>query len=132
MIRRDREFADWAPEEGADEALVMLRQWRGLFAGSHGAGKLAGTPSDTAKVVTGQFGNPKIAAPNGFTPQALKRWESIPGEVRQRLLRNVWCAHCSKETTIAHFAGRIERGDLILAGQCNRCHGDVARVIEGA
>jgi cupin fold WbuC family metalloprotein len=27
-----REFADWAPEEGADEALVMLREWRQLFA----------------------------------------------------------------------------------------------------
>lgn len=26
-----REFAEWAPEEGADEALVMLRQWRARF-----------------------------------------------------------------------------------------------------
>jgi predicted O-linked N-acetylglucosamine transferase (SPINDLY family) len=26
-----REFADWAPEEGMDEARVMLRKWRGLF-----------------------------------------------------------------------------------------------------
>lgn len=26
-----REFADWAPEEGTAEALVMLREWRGLF-----------------------------------------------------------------------------------------------------
>jgi len=26
-----REFADWAPEEGAAEALVLLREWRGLF-----------------------------------------------------------------------------------------------------
>ncbi len=26
-----REFADWAPEEGTAEALVLLRQWRGLF-----------------------------------------------------------------------------------------------------
>ena len=26
-----REFADWAPEEGTAEALVMLRKWRGLF-----------------------------------------------------------------------------------------------------
>lgn len=110
----------------------MLRQWRGLFAGSLEAGKLAVTAADTARVVTGQFGNPKIAAPTSFTPQALKRWESIPGEVRQRLLRNVWCAHCRTSVTIAHFTGRIERGDLILTGQCNQCHGEVARVIEGA
>ncbi len=26
-----REFADWAPEEGTAEALVLLRKWRGLF-----------------------------------------------------------------------------------------------------
>lgn len=26
-----REFADWAPEEGAAEAQVLLREWRGLF-----------------------------------------------------------------------------------------------------
>ena len=26
-----REFADWAPEEGTAEALVLLRQWRGVF-----------------------------------------------------------------------------------------------------
>jgi hypothetical protein len=26
-----REFADWAPEEGTAEALVLLREWRGLF-----------------------------------------------------------------------------------------------------
>ncbi len=26
-----REFADWAPEEGTAEALVMLLEWRGLF-----------------------------------------------------------------------------------------------------
>lgn len=26
-----REFADWSQEEGTPEALVLLRQWRGLF-----------------------------------------------------------------------------------------------------
>ena len=26
-----REFADWAPEEGTDEALALLREWRSLF-----------------------------------------------------------------------------------------------------
>lgn len=33
--------------------------------------------------------------------------------------------------TITHFTGRIERGDLILTGQCIQCHGEVARVVEG-
>ena len=74
----------------------------------------------------------KPVAPTSFTPQALKRWEAIPGEIRQRLLRNVWCGDCRTSVTITHFTGRIERGDLILTGQCNQCHGEVARVIEGA
>ena len=26
-----REFANWSPEEGTAEALVLLREWRGLF-----------------------------------------------------------------------------------------------------
>lgn len=26
-----REFADWAPEEGTAQALILLRQWRGWF-----------------------------------------------------------------------------------------------------
>ncbi len=106
-----REFADWAAEEGAEEAMLFLRQWRELFAG--------------------EFRSPKIAAPISFTPQALKRWESIPGEIRQRLLRNVWCGDCGTSVTITHFTGRIERGDLILTGQCGQCQGEVARVIEG-
>ena len=28
---RPREFADWAPEEGTEDALALLRNWRGLF-----------------------------------------------------------------------------------------------------
>lgn len=99
---------------------------------SDAAGKVADSASDVANVVTGKFRVQEVVAPTSFTPQALKFWEAIPGETRQRLLRNVWCAHCSKETTITQFTGRIQRGDLILSGQCNKCQGEVARVIEGA
>lgn len=66
-----------------------------------------------------------------FTKPARQRWESIPADVRQRLLSNVWCGHCSRETTITHFTGTIKGGGLRLLGQCAACHGDVARVIEG-
>jgi len=30
-----------------------------------------------------------------FTQSARKRWESIPANIRQRLLTNVWCAHAA-------------------------------------
>jgi hypothetical protein len=67
-----------------------------------------------------------------FTQSARQRWESIPANIRQRLLTNVWCTHCRREVTITNFSGTINRGDLLLVGKCAECHGDVARVIEGA
>ena len=30
-LQGPREFADWAPEEGTEEALGLLREWRRLF-----------------------------------------------------------------------------------------------------
>ncbi len=67
-----------------------------------------------------------------FTKPARQRWESIPADIRKRLLSNVWCGHCRHETTITHFSGAIKGGDLLLVGKCTACHGDVARVIEGS
>ncbi|MCI1191613.1 hypothetical protein MOJ79_07145 [Calidifontimicrobium sp. SYSU G02091] len=66
-----------------------------------------------------------------FTKPARQRWESIPADIRKRLLSNVWCGHCRHETTITHCSGAIKGGDLLLVGKCTACHGDVARVIEG-
>ena len=70
------------------------------------------------------------SSPN-FTNLARQRWESIPADIRQRLLSNVWCAHCSHKTTITNFTGTLKGGDLLLVGQCPECQGEVARVIEG-
>lgn len=67
-----------------------------------------------------------------FTRLARQRWESIPDDIRQRLLVNVWCGQCRHEVTITNFSVAIKGGDLLLVGKCTECHGDVARVIEGA
>ena len=67
-----------------------------------------------------------------FTKPARQRWESIPADIRRRLLSNVWCGPCRHETTITDFSGAIKGGDLLLAGKCTECLGDVARVIEGS
>ena len=40
-----------------------------------------------------------------FTKPARQRWESTPADIRQRLSSNVWCGHCSHETTITNFTG---------------------------
>jgi hypothetical protein len=67
-----------------------------------------------------------------FTNRARLRWESIPADIRKRLLSNVWCGHCNHETTITNFTGTIKGGDLLLVGQCAECRNEVARVIEGS
>ena len=67
-----------------------------------------------------------------FTKPARQRWESIPADIRKRLLSNVWCGHCRHETTITNFSGTIKGGDLLLVGQCAECRSNVARVIEGS
>ncbi|MEZ5740837.1 MAG: hypothetical protein R3E68_16180 [Burkholderiaceae bacterium] len=38
-----------------------------------------------------------------FTKPARQRWESIPADIHQRLLSNVWCGQCRRETTITNF-----------------------------
>lgn len=67
-----------------------------------------------------------------FTRPARQRWESIPADIRQRLLSNVWCGHCGHEVAITDFSGTMKGGDLLLVGHCAECQGEVARVIEGA
>ena len=67
-----------------------------------------------------------------FTKPARQRWDSIPTNIRQRLLSIVWCGSCRHEVTITHFSGTIKGGDLLLVGKCAECNGDVARVIEGS
>lgn len=129
LVKGAAERAGDLAGQAVDLTSAVARKTAGLA--SDAAGKVADSASDVANVVTGKFRTHEALPPTSFTPQALKRWESIPGEARQRLLRNVWCVHCSQETTITHFTGRIQRGDLILTGQCGKCQGEVARVIEG-
>ena len=67
-----------------------------------------------------------------FTKPARQRWESIPVDIRQRLLPNVRCGQCRHETTITNFSGTIKGGDLLLVGQCAERRSDVSWVIEGS
>lgn len=76
--------------------------------------------------------SPTVESLPTFTQPARQRWEAIPADIRQRLLSNVWCGRCRHEVTITNFSGTIKGRDLLLVGKCAECHGDVARVIEGA
>jgi len=72
----------------------------------------------------------KQTVDGSFTPKAKKIWEAIPGIIQFKILNNVWCVHCRKESSIGNLTGKIESGMLVLRGTCTKCGGEVARVIE--
>ncbi|MCJ7721809.1 hypothetical protein MUO98_05330 [Candidatus Bathyarchaeota archaeon] len=79
------------------------------------------------------YGKSKKAATSvefSLTLQAQKIWNAIPGEIRMKILNNVWCVNCSDITSIGSVNGKIEKGMLVLRGICTRCGGSVARVLE--
>lgn len=65
-----------------------------------------------------------------LTPQAKKRWESIPQQIQVKLLNNVWCTQCKEMVGIGNVRGKMDGKDLILEGICATCASPVARVIE--
>ena len=72
----------------------------------------------------------KPSTDGSFTPKAKKIWEAIPGIIQFKILNNVWCVQCRKESSIGNLSGKMESGMLVLSGTCTTCGGDVARVIE--
>ena len=67
---------------------------------------------------------------DNLTPKAKRIWEAIPGNIRLKILNNVWCVQCKDMRGIGNFTGKIEKGMLVLRGVCTRCGGEVVRVIE--
>ena len=72
----------------------------------------------------------KLPVNGSFTPKAKKIWEAIPGIIQFKILNNVWCVQCRKESSIGNLNGKIESRMLVLRGTCTKCGGEVARVIE--
>ncbi|SFU83634.1 Protein of unknown function [Paenacidovorax caeni] len=131
-----------ARRDGIRITLRMTPQQRNLL---RRAAEVAGVPVSTfvlrsacqaadLLVIEQQSGVslPTVESLPVFTNPARLRWESIPADIRQRLLSNVWCGQCRHETTITNFSGTIKGGDLLLVGKCAECRSDVARVIEGS
>lgn len=67
---------------------------------------------------------------DNFTTEAKNIWDSIPPDKKDLILKNVWCPHCSRSTTLREYCGDIESGDLILTGRCRTCKKKVVRLLE--
>lgn len=60
---------------------------------------------------------------------ALKKWSSIPEDLQQRLIDNVFCLSCGV-TTIVDYSITADKFGILLKGKCKICGNEVARLIE--
>ena len=61
--------------------------------------------------------------------EALKKWSSIPENLQQRLIDNVFCLNCGV-TTIVDYSITADKFGILLKGKCKICGNAVARLIE--
>ena len=92
--------------------------------------KIGYTVKEKQKAYVKSVKKKRPSTDGSFTPKAKKIWEAIPGIIQFKILNNVWCVQCRKESSIGNLNGKIESGMLVLRGSCTKCGGDVARVIE--
>jgi hypothetical protein len=65
-----------------------------------------------------------------LTPPAKKRWEQVPEEIREKILKNVWCSQCRTMVTLQLREGQMTGRSLVLRGTCKTCGSEAARVVE--
>ena len=65
-----------------------------------------------------------------FSLKAELLWQTVPQDVRDAILRAVWCGQCRKGVPIVEYVGKEIGGDVILEGRCGICGGRVARRVE--
>jgi hypothetical protein len=92
--------------------------------------KIGYTVKEKQKAYSKRAKKKKPSVNGSFTPKAKKIWESIAGDIRVRILNNIWCGRCRKGSSIGNLTGKIESGMLVLRGICTKCSEGVARVIE--
>jgi len=66
-----------------------------------------------------------------FDKKAMNRFNQIPDDIKSKLLSNVYCSKCKDTVKIVDFEATMDKDDLILKGKCEKCSGNVARLIEG-
>ena len=62
----------------------------------------------TAKEAQARYGGETMGK---FTPQAKRRWEATPADMRLRIMNDVWCVNCRATVGIGGASGRIKKGN---------------------
>lgn len=65
-----------------------------------------------------------------FSLKAEVLWQTLPEQLREGILKAVWCGQCRKGVPIVDYAGKEVSGDVILEGRCGICGARVAHRVE--
>ena len=60
---------------------------------------------------------------------AATRWNTLPENIRQKILNNVFCVNCFN-TTIVEYDIVEDDGFVVLKGKCKKCGAKVTRVVD--
>lgn len=105
--------------------------WRCIVCGDRGSiSNWQHTPWDRSSASQEWPQRGLLRRPRQWTPAARRAWNRVPPRFRLKILNNVWCITCRSGTSIALKSASVQSGNLVLQGQCTRCGGDVARVVE--
>ncbi|HZK54130.1 MAG TPA: DUF1801 domain-containing protein [Desulfosporosinus sp.] len=61
--------------------------------------------------------------------KALKKWATVPLEMQQKIIANVFCSKCGV-TTMVNYSLHDDRFGIALKGKCKKCGAVVARFVE--
>ena len=62
---------------------------------------------------------------------AIIKWNSIPEDIRKKLLQNVYCGSCGVTIIAPGYTITYKNGlGILLNGKCVKCGHDVCRTIE--
>lgn len=62
---------------------------------------------------------------------AMRKWNNISKDIREKLLQNVYCGSCGVTAIAPGYTITQEKGlGILLNGKCTKCGQKVCRVIE--
>ena len=80
--------------------------------------------------LTSDVGQKLIVSAKKLNLKAELLWASVSPQMKEAILKAVWCSHCRSGVAILDYAVGEDRGDVILRGKCAVCGGPVARLVE--
>lgn len=64
------------------------------------------------------------------TPKAKTLWETVPTELRLKILNNVWCSSCEKAININTEKMSVKKGLLHIEGKCMNCGEPASHIVD--